>query len=296
MDWETQFIEFREFHKIQHPASVPHESMYAAVSETPAWLPFAVLAMFVSASLLSGVHTINTVYRLMETTDALLPGWVYGVVSIGSFVGVELALLLSAYLIVREAVWGWAVLSITFLFAMSANLYSVSRALANSSSSATLLFTVGTVQITGELVVAVIMGIGAPLMALMAGKMYVNINRSERRATLTSRAQYQAALLAYDEMVIADFNKVYGKRKAPKISISNPSNGIPLEIPLENERKMLPSNSTLGHKKQPNATQVVEDYLLEHPEALEINPVELAALLGVGKSTVYNVLKSKKGD
>lgn len=282
MDLEILFIEFRDFYKVQHPASVPTEAMYQEVSETPAWLPFAVLAMFISVSLLSGVHTVNTVYRLMETGNTLLPLWVYQWVSIGSFIGVELALMLSAYLIVREAVMGWIILTITFLVAMSANLYSVSRALVTAS--------------TGELLVAVIMGIGAPLMALMAGKMYVNMNRAERIATLRSRQRFQEAMVKFDKEVLDAFYKLYGKRKVPQISISNPSNGIPMENPMENERKYLPANSTLGHKKQPNAAQIVESYLLEHPEALEINPVELAAMLGVGKSTVYNVLKNKRGE
>lgn len=57
------------------------------------------------------------------------------------------------------------------------------------------------------------------------------------------------------------------------------------------ERK---SNALLGHSKQPQASKIVRDYFQEHPEAIDGNPIEIAAALGVGKSTVYNVIKSMK--
>lgn len=73
-------------------------------------------------------------------------------------------------------------------------------------------------------------------------------------------------------------------------SIPELSNGIPLEKTVE----IIPSASTLGHSKQPQASKIVRDYFQEHPEAVDGNPIEIAALLNVGKSTVYNVVKSMK--
>lgn len=73
-------------------------------------------------------------------------------------------------------------------------------------------------------------------------------------------------------------------------SIPTLSNGIP----LENTTKIIPSASTLGHSKQPQASKIVRDYFQEHPEAVDGNPIEIAALLNVGKSTVYNVIKGMK--
>ena len=59
---------------------------------------------------------------------------------------------------------------------------------------------------------------------------------------------------------------------------------------------MLPSKSTLGHTKKPDAAKRVKDYFAENPDAIHQNPLEIAAYLEVGKSTVYNVLKSIKSD
>lgn len=44
------------------------------------------------------------------------------------------------------------------------------------------------------------------------------------------------------------------------------------------------------HSKAPDASQKVEAYLLEFPDAIH-KPLEIARNLGVGKSTVYNVIK-----
>lgn len=76
-----------------------------------------------------------------------------------------------------------------------------------------------------------------------------------------------------------------------KVEIPTPSNGIP----LENIGK-LPSKSTVGHTKAPDAMKRVEAYFQENPNASSENPLEIAASLGVGKSTVYNYLKAHKGD
>lgn len=77
----------------------------------------------------------------------------------------------------------------------------------------------------------------------------------------------------------------------PKQEVSIPnSNGISIGNPMEAETVLLPSKSTIGHSKAPDASQKVEAYLLEFPDAIH-KPLEIARNLGVGKSTVYNVIK-----
>lgn len=278
MEIQELFLQYREFYAAQHPASVPEPEMYEEVSDTPAWLPNATAAMFVSSSLLSGVHTVSTVYRLMEVTNALLPNWVYVGVALFSFVSVELALLLSAFLIVREKAWGYAILAVVFLFAMTANLYSVSRA-------------IGAAAGWGEIAVAVIMGIGAPLMALMAGKVYVQINRSERILAKRSKEGYQAARQKFDQEVIKAFNKAYpGAKMSVSVSVpllSDVSNG--LSSVSNGQPTGQSAASSIGHTKVVDASARVQQHLDAHPEDLNLSPRQLAAKLEVGKSTVNNV-------
>lgn len=79
------------------------------------------------------------------------------------------------------------------------------------------------------------------------------------------------------------------KQWGVKIEIQPASNGIPME-----SNGMLPAKSTLGHTKKPDAAKRVMDYLVENPDAINGNPLEIASLLEVGKSTVYNVFKEVK--
>lgn len=68
---------------------------------------------------------------------------------------------------------------------------------------------------------------------------------------------------------------------------------FPLDMQVDMQVS-IPRQSTLGHTKQPDATEKVKAYLLEFPEAINMKPLELASMLGVGKSTVYNVIKAMK--
>lgn len=67
------------------------------------------------------------------------------------------------------------------------------------------------------------------------------------------------------------------------------SNGIPME-----NVGSLPSKSTLGFRRKPDATKKVREYLDANPDAISGNPLEIAAFLEVGKSTVYTVLAEYK--
>lgn len=48
------------------------------------------------------------------------------------------------------------------------------------------------------------------------------------------------------------------------------------------------------HPKRYDASNIVKRYLAEFPDAIYRSPSELASLLSVGKSTVYNVFKELK--
>lgn len=74
-----------------------------------------------------------------------------------------------------------------------------------------------------------------------------------------------------------------------RIEVPTVSNGIPLE-----NIGILPAKSTLGHTKKRDAARIVMQHFADNPDAIQQDPMEIAAYLQVGKSTVYNVLKSIK--
>lgn len=79
---------------------------------------------------------------------------------------------------------------------------------------------------------------------------------------------------------------IFGTKEPKPSSLSS---GIPME-----NVGILPSKSTLGFRRKPDAAKKVREYLDANPEAISGNPLEIAAALQVGKSTVYEVIKEYK--
>lgn len=146
----------------------------------------------------------------------------------------------------------------------------------------------------------------APTLAFISGDImaleYMRINQRNKEIEESNKSEFEA----WAEGLNKSWQSQQG-RWGVKIEVENErvvvpsasngrSNGIPLESSVENGRAIIPSASTLGHTKQPDATEKVKAYLLEFPEAINMKPLELASMLGVGKSTVYNVIKAMKQD
>lgn len=175
-------------------------------------------------------------------------------------------------------------LGLAFTVAVGANIHSVLRErgiqLADGINTAILIM----------------VGISAPTLAFISGDIMAVETMANTTKLRKSKAAHLELITAYND----EMNAAWQREKqnwGVKIRIENPSysnqlsNGIPLE-----SNGMLPAKSTLGHTKKPDATKRVKDYLDENPEAVNGNPLEIASYLEVGKSTVYNVLKTYKGN
>lgn len=147
-----------------------------------------------------------------------------------------------------------------------------------------------------NLALSIALGSSAPILAFISGDiigMLVVADASrQRRADDLYREQM--------EQWRAGLNEEWSRRQSQfgakidlrdmSVHVSKPSNGLSIgQLDGQTAPQALPSASTLGHRKVANAAQIVRDYLTENPGAIEMNSRELAALLGVGKSTVNNV-------
>lgn len=210
---QLTYSDFRRQYEEQHPASVPRKELFEEIGEYPKWLYWMTGFMFVCAALVSGVHTIVEVYMGMEANN-LIPREVQQIIAYTSFAAIELCFFLGAFLILREKVYGWGVMVVSFLVAVIANLDSVNRALSNQGN-----VTEWTYLVTFAL------GVGAPLIALMAGKMFVNMQRSERAAFHRAQQRYQDAMILWDkevEKAWKSYGKAIEKQTMPSVSVSVP--------------------------------------------------------------------------
>jgi len=197
-----EYHEFRQQYEQQHPASVPR--METEMNEYPAWVRYAVLLTFVCAALVSGVHTVPTVWKSIEVGTIITEG-IRNIISLASLVAVELAILLSAYLMAKGVKLAYFVTFIASAVAIMANLYSVVTAFSADNAE------------SGALIVAIVLGIGAPLIALFTGKMFVDIHRADRIQDARSRKAFRDASIKWDKEVGSAFKK-YQKEHDGEIS------------------------------------------------------------------------------
>lgn len=143
-----------------------------------------------------------------------------------------------------------------------------------------------------NIVIFLFLAIGAPTLALIAGDTLAMLVVTDKFRQRDSDKAYDEAVKIYLEEMNALWKREQAKwgvkitvehSNVPMISVPTASNGIPLEI------RALPAASSIGHTKAPDAAARVREYYTENPDALEISPLEISKLLGIGKSTVYNV-------
>lgn len=187
-----EYSEFRQTYELQHPASVPR--LTEEIGIYPDWLEKVVGVMFVCASLLSGIHTVPAVRGGM--TSGFWPQPIIDIVSMLSFVAIELVFFVAAYALMRKRQWHVLItLGAAFIVAMVANLKENIMAYQAGDP--------------GTIIVAVTLGIGAPLIAFMAGKLFVDIHRARRSVGVEARRNYELACIQWDK----EINKAWEKEQ-----------------------------------------------------------------------------------
>lgn len=276
---------FEERALIANAGYAAYKSMYETTNPPPRqtviqreniFVPVALCIMIIASVLVSGSRTV------IEFGG--------GVVGVSAFVMLEGAIVTYAFFRTRlnfddsrmESVRKLANrgLGLSFTVAVAANVHSVIRGAGIETPSA--------VTVT----ILILVAISAPTLAFISGDiMALELMRNSYRARKLDEA-YKIELDLWTETLKQSWdrnkNKMLGKFDPIEVQ------RIPMEIPMESNG-MQASKSTLGHTKKPDARKRVIEYLTEHPEAFQSNPLEIAAHLEVGKSTVYAVLKEIKG-
>ena len=277
----SRFDQMALYHNAGHAAfKSMYETRYPApqrptLQRESIFVPVALCIMIIASVLVSGSRTV------LEFGG--------GIVGVSAFVMLEGAIVTYAFFRTRlnfddsrmESVRRLANrgLGLSFTVAVAANVHSVIRGAG--------IETPPVVTIT----ILILVAISAPTLAFISGDiMALELMRNSYKARKLDET-YQAAL----ELWMNDLNAAWGREKSKNAyriefePVQIISNGIPLE-----SSGNLPAKSTLGHTKKPDATKRVKDYLAENPKALQQNPLEVAAFLEVGKSTVYAVFKEMK--
>lgn len=284
------YNDFRSEYENQHPASIPFYE--EPLSDNPRWMTYAILAMFVCSAALSGVHTVPTAYGTIEA--AKVAEFVRQPVALGAFIFIELGILITSYSMFKK--WSWIaflILALCIIIAMAANLYSVNKAMQTNDM--------------GAMIVGVAFGIAAPLIAMMSGKQYVNVHRSEQVALFRAKQQYHESKIAHDKRVAEAWEQLQIKLEARQEKI-NERERIRIEREAEqihslhslnsvNEQVRLPysANSSTGYSKRMDAKLIIREYLTNHPDMMVVKlddlvkSIEAESGIKVGRTSVHNV-------
>jgi hypothetical protein len=273
---EMDYQEFREQYEQMHPASIPR--LEVELSSYPNWTRYGVFAMFLSAALLSGVHTIPVAYYGIPGGD-IIGETTRRLAAHSSFVAVELAILLSAFvLLVKSSMkLGYWVIGVCFFIAIVANVTSIAK-IYNSGEAFDL----------GGTIVSVAFGVGMPAIALMAGKLFVHMHNSERSLEVRAKEKYKADCVKWDSEIEKEYKKWL--KDPTKSSIVQPSNERPMDV--STGQQPVPAASRLGHDRVPDASERVRQFFTENERALwddNLGVRKIADHLGVGRQTVANV-------
>ncbi len=283
------YNEFRKAYELSHKASIPTKRV---AMEYPALLTWAVLAMFLCAALLSGVHTAPTAYETIEAGK--VSEGVRQAAALATFGFVELGILVSSYLLFKRSSNEWFALSVLVMcsfIAMAANLYSVSKALKSDDF--------------GSVIVGVAIGIGAPLIAALTGKVFVNLHHSNEQSKSRSQDSYNTAMRTFEESILNAYEE-YCLKQAETARFEHEQKRLETEREqareqkriANSERRALPAGKPKTASKkntQPIDKTLILDYLkLSDSQAKSIRVI--AQELKVSPTLVHNLRKQIHND
>lgn len=144
---------------------------------------------------------------------------------------------------------------------------------------------------TGSRIVAVVLGVGAPLMALMAGAMFVEIDNDQRSAYQDAEERFRVARQSFDLSVLDAYMKQTRQKKTlPRVSVSMSDQTENGHLIGQKKTPLLSDNVSDQGKK--DKWTRVEEYFLMNPNAMQLGVRTVAAELNVGHDLVSKVRQS----
>lgn len=250
--------------------------------EQDSWFVLIALVMMVVASVVvSGSRTIEEFGG--------------GAVGIAAFAMLEIGIVTYAFFrtktnIDRERIDGvrrkaGRGLTLAFIVAVAANIHAVLKSRG--------------IEITQDIntIINILVAISAPTLAFISGDVMALELLRNRQKQNEADEKHAANMIVWNDGLTEKWKQQRAnwgvKIQVESLPMEVPalSNGIPNGNPVET---VIPSESTLGHRKEPDATRKATNYLLENSEQFvgwnKADLVRQLQSIGVGKSTAYNVV------
>lgn len=184
------YDEFRRDYSKKHPNSVPVKQDFHGngLGARLLWL-----AVFISAALISSVHTVPTILATIPT-GGIIPLLVVNIAALSGFVAVELTIFASAMYKSRGRIATMA-LVLSLATAVVANIYSAVSTMTGGQSN------------WFEVLVAVFIGFAAPFTAYVAGEMFARMSEEDREEQQKIDRAYREDMQRFDKAVLMAYTK-----------------------------------------------------------------------------------------
>lgn len=181
---------FRSDYSKKHPNSVPVKGTFHGngMGARLLWL-----SVFISAALISSVHTIPTILATIPV-GGIIPLFVVNLAALSGFVAVELTIFASAMYKSRGRI-AVAALVLSLATAVVANIYSAVSTMAVGQSN------------WFEVLVAVFIGLAAPMTAYLAGEMFARMSEEDRAEQSAINDKYRMDMQRFDKAVLTAYTK-----------------------------------------------------------------------------------------
>lgn len=273
------FEEFREQYELMHPGEKP---LPPERVQEGSWMRLGIGAMFICSAAISGVHTIPTIYSTVE--GALVDEWIRRVSSIGSFFAVEMGILLTGYGISANPWVNRGAGGLAITVAVVCNIISVAKA-----------FNSGT---PGDIAVSLILGVFAPVMALLAGKAFEGQRERLEVEIERRRAVHKAEVQTWNEQLAEAFRAE--ERRQERRTLRLQASAEPVRPDNTADTSVRADVRSDGAQKSGHGYDRTADAMTKATEWFNANPDEarrlsvraLEQLIGVSKTTISDARRT----
>lgn len=291
------FTAFSSTYATQYPAPTPKQFARRNIRNNKTQRLFLILLVIASV-VVSGSHTIPTFVESLPDDWGLLRL----AVGLFAFAMVELGIILYAYERVEKSYQENANYAHTIkrlmgigmglglVVALGANLYSSLKPI---FADATETSAAGWDVV--QLIVFILVGISAPILAFIAGEVFGMLDVEERQARAKTIEDYENALVAWEEGLRAAWKQAEGqwgaKVKVERLSaVRLPDTSVRLSDTGRQTDNVSDKQSDrhghgVGYTRRHNAMQMVIDHLNAQPEAATLTARQLAEVVGVAPDT-----------
>jgi hypothetical protein len=127
---------------------------------------------------------------------------------------------------------------------------------------------------------------GTPLVALLSGKLFVDIYRANRLIHIKAQEEYTQAMKQWDSVINGAWTKYQKETDNRRVS-----SAVDKQRTDVNDLSVYSTDRQTDNRRVSSAVDIALDYLKDNPDTANLTVRELGDLIGVGKDSAAKARK-----